>query len=119
MQTDFEFTLPRGYLDQSGRLHQTGRMRLAYALDEVEVVQDPRVQLNEAYLPIVLLSRVVTQLGEISPVPPEVIEHLFAADMAFLEDLYLRVNSQEITWVSTICPRCNSQINVQVAPLQG
>ncbi len=63
IQTEFEFLLPRGFIDSQGSLHRTGRMRLATAMDEIEALQDPRVQANEAYLPVVLLSRVVTQLG--------------------------------------------------------
>jgi hypothetical protein len=119
LQTDIEFTLPRGYVDASGRTHSTGRIRLATALDEIQSVGDPRVQANEAYLPVVLLSRVVTALGDLSAVTPQVIEGLFAADLAYLEDLYQRLNSAEQVIIGAVCPNCSTQFQLQVAPLGG
>src|SRR5687768_6115227 len=92
LRTEVEFTLPLGYVDGAGRVHRTGVMRLATALDEVQPRQDPRVQTNQAYVSILLLSRVLTSLGSISPVPPSVVEGLFSADYAYLQDLYVRVN---------------------------
>lgn len=117
MKTEFEFTLPRGYLEPNGQVHRSGRMRLATAQDEIDSWQDPRVQVNEAYLPIVLLSRVITSLGNLPGVTPQIIEKLFAADLASLEDLYLRLNSHEHVILGAICPQCSSHINIQVAPL--
>ena len=87
LKTEFEFRLPRGYLDTHGRLQREGVMRLALARDEIESLQDPRVQENEAYLPVLLLQRVITRLGELAEITPEVIENLFASDLAYLEDL--------------------------------
>ena len=116
-QTEFEFVLPRGYIDSQGSIQRVGRMRLATALDEIEALQDPRVQANEAYLPVVLLSRVVTQLGEYAGAPPQVIEKLFASDMAYLEDVYLRLNNQQTITLGVVCPHCSSRFDVQVAPL--
>jgi len=117
IQTEFEFLLPRGFVDSQGSLHRTGRMRLATALDEIEALQDPRVQANEAYLPVVLLSRVVTQLGTYSGAAPQVIENLFASDMAYLEDVYLRLNSSQAVTLGVICPHCGGRFDIQVAPL--
>lgn len=117
MQTMFEFTLPRGYLDGNGRLHQNGRMRLATALDEVETMQDPRVQANPAYIPILLLSRVVVQVGEFTAVTPHIIGNLFTADLTYLQDLYLRLNSSQPIHMGTVCPHCQTQYQLQVAPL--
>jgi hypothetical protein len=119
VQTIFEFTLPRGYLDHAGQLHRTGHMRLATAMDEIESVQDPRVQANEAYLPVVLLSRVVVQLGDFTAITPQVIENLFASDLAYLEDVYMRLNSQESILLGVSCPHCAGRFEVQVAPLSG
>lgn len=119
LQTDVEFTLPRGYVDASGHTHCAGRMRLATALDEIQSVADPRVQTNEAYLPVVLLSRVVTGLGELPAVTPQVIEGLFAADLAYLEDVYQRINSSERVVLGAVCPSCSTQFQLQVAPLGG
>lgn len=118
LQTEFEFTLPRGYVDEDGRLHRRGQMRLATALDEIQSAQDPRVQANEAYLPVLLFSRVVTQLGSLPAVTPRVVERLFAADLAYLEDLYQRLNSHVSTMVSAACPACGAQFHLQVAPLE-
>jgi hypothetical protein len=92
-------------------------MRLALALDEIESLKDPRVQANEAYLPVVLLSRVVTRLGDIPQITPQVIEGLFAVDLAYLEDLYMRLNSPEKVVVAAVCPACSTQFRLQVAPL--
>jgi hypothetical protein len=118
LQTVFDFVLPRGYLDAAGQAHQVGRMRLATALDEIASIHDPRVQENDAYLPVLLLSRVILQLGEIPAVTPQVVEGLFASDLAYLEDLYLRINGQERVLLSAVCPHCGTAFDLQVAPLQ-
>ena len=114
---EYEFTLPRGYVDETGTVHRHGRMRLALALDEVEVMQDPRLQDSDAYLPILLLSRVVVQVGSITAVTPQLMGNLFAADLAYLQDLYLRLNNAEQVLVGTVCPHCQAQFQLQVAPL--
>ncbi len=119
MHTEFEFTLPRGYIDPAGRPQRQGRMRLATAMDEIESLQDPRIQSHEAYLPVLLLSRVVTCLGNLPAVTPQVIGGLFASDIAYLEDLYERLNSPQDISVGAICPHCNGQFQLQVAPLSG
>jgi hypothetical protein len=108
LQTEFEFTLPRGFVDTKGDLHRQGVMRLATALDEVEPLQDARSQTNEAYMSILLLSRVVVRLGEINPVTPAVIERLFASDFAYLQALYLRMNDGG-DLVETQCPTCGKR----------
>jgi hypothetical protein len=117
LQTEFDFVLPLGYNDGSSQVQRVGQMRLAIALDEIESLKDPRVQANEAYLPVVLLSRVVTRLGELPQISTQVIESLFAADLAYLEDLYMRLNSPEQVVVSAVCPHCSNQFRLQVAPL--
>ena len=117
MQTEIDFVLPRGYVDAAGVVHRQGRIRLATALDEIESAQDPRVQANSAYLPVVLLSRVVVALGTLPMITPQVIAGLFAGDLAYLEDLYQRCNSSEPVVIGTTCPYCSQQFQVQVAPL--
>jgi hypothetical protein len=117
VQTEFEFMLPRGYVDAYGHVHQHGRMRLAMALDEIEPMQDPRVRSNEAYLAVLLLARVVTRLGDLPAVTPRIIEGLFATDLAYLEDLYKRLNSSDSVVVGAVCPHCNMQFQLEVAPL--
>lgn len=117
MQTEFEFTLPRGYVDDSGQVHREGRMRLATALDEIESLQDPRVQANEAYLSVVLLSRVLVWMGDLPAIQPQILENLFASDLMYLEDLYQRINSPRDVLLGVVCPSCNTQFQLQVAPL--
>ncbi|MBN1249357.1 MAG: phage tail assembly protein [Anaerolineae bacterium] len=118
-QTEIDFTLPRGYIDAGGVWHRHGRMRLATALDEVEAVAHPKVQANEAYLPIVLLSRVLVSLGSLPTVTTEVVEGLFAADLAYLEDLYVQLNSYEGLVVEAQCPHCHSELHLRVLPEAG
>ena len=116
-KTEFSFTLPRGYLDENGELHRSGRMRLATARDELLPTLDDKVQRNPAYLTVTLLSRVVTELGSLGDhaITPYVIEGLFAADLAFLQDLYRRINSEGTARAVVTCPSCNEQITVDLA----
>lgn len=92
LQTEFPFTLPKGYVDEHGTLHREGVMRLATARDEIEPLRDARVKDNEAYLTVILLARVITQLGEVRQVTPKTVEGLFAADLGYLQDFYRIVN---------------------------
>jgi hypothetical protein len=116
-QTEFSFTLPRGYVDRHGNVQREGRMRLATARDELLPTFDDYVKKNPAYLTIILLARVVTQLGTMSgsEIDSTVMESLYAADLAFLQDLYRRVNSEGTTRAMVICPSCNEEISVDVA----
>ena len=114
---EYEFDLPRGYVDEQGLVHNRGVMRLATALDEIEPLRDPRVQANEAYLVILLLSRVVTRLGDLQVVTPQIIEGLYAADLAYLQDVYQRLNAPESVVVGAVCPNCSTQFQLRVAPL--
>ncbi len=116
MQKEFEFILPRGYVDADGNLHRRGVMRLATARDEIEPLADPRGRANESYLAILLLSRVITRLGDISPTPPAVIEGLFSSDFAFLQDLYLRLNDDGSRWITTECPTCKTRFDLDLLP---
>jgi hypothetical protein len=115
MQTEFRFVLPRGYLDRYGRVHREGVMRLATARDEITPQSDPRVRENPAYLAVVLLARTVTRLGGLDFVDETVIEDLFAADLAFLQDLYRRINQQGHTEADVRCPGCGREFSVNVA----
>ena len=92
LQTQFPFTLPKGYVDEHGRLHRTGVMRLATGRDEIEPLRDVRVAENEAYLTVVMLARVITELGTIAPVTTNVVEGLFAVDLAYLQEFYGIIN---------------------------
>lgn len=114
LQTEFNFTLPHGYIDSDGNLHREGVMRLATAADEVLPLKDPRVQTNPGYLAVILLSRVITRLGDLPQVNPKVIEGVFAADFAFLEDFYRRINENGHNRVHVTCPQCEARFEVEV-----
>lgn len=115
LHTEFSFELPRGYVDGSGTLHRHGVMRLATARDELVPLRDDRVRENPAYLTVVLLGRVVTRLGTIDDVHAGVIENLFATDLAFLQDLYRRINTEGHTRAAVICPSCEQRFSVDIA----
>ena len=117
LRTVFEFELPRGYLDSAGVLHKTGAMRLATARDELLPLYDDRVRSNSAYLTVVLLSRVITRLGTLEgdDVRASVVENLFASDLAFLQDLYRRVNTEGHTKAAVNCPACGERFTVDLA----
>lgn len=112
VQIEHEFTLPVGLLGEDGSLHREGTMRLATAADEILPLQDPRVQRNPAYLTVILFSRVITRLDGIEPVTPRTIESLFAADLAYLQDLYNKVNDVEDPTAQSgdVCPSCGEAL---------
>ncbi len=115
LHTEFRFELPRGYVDQAGTAHKSGTMRLATARDELVPLRDDRVRENPAYLTVVLLSRVITRLGSITDIHVGVVEDLFASDLAFLQDLYKRVNSEGHTRAEVRCPSCSYDFTVNLA----
>lgn len=119
LQTEFEFTLPQGYVDRDGNLHRDGTMRLATAMDEIAPLRDPRVRENQAYLVVLLLSRVVTRLGSLPQVSPYEIENMFSGDLAFLQRLYRQINEQGTTLVPVTCPECSTPIDVDISRLGG
>jgi len=114
-QTTFEFVLPRGYVDADGNIHREGTMRLATARDELMPLLDPKVKENEAFLSLVLLSRVVTELGTLPSIDDQVVGGLWATDLAFLQDLYRQINTQGHTLVEVSCPSCASNFAVDMA----
>src|SRR5215510_3522577 len=115
IQTEFEFTLPKGYLDQKGALQRAGRMRLATAMDEIVPLRDPRVRNNQAYLTVAILTRVITKLGDLIEVNSNVVESLFAADLAYLQDLYRRINTNGTEQVTVTCPECSHEFPVEAS----
>lgn len=115
LQTEFEFTLPKGYVDEEGNLHRQGVMRLATAMDEIAPLRDPRVRANEAYLVIILLARVITRLGTLPEVTPHVIERLFTADLAYLQEFYQRINGGGTVQVPARCPQCGAEFEVDIS----
>jgi hypothetical protein len=119
MQTEFPFTLPRGYVDSDGNLHREGVMRLATAYDEIAPMKDPRVQTNPGYLVIILLSRVISRLGELTHINPKVMEGLFSADLAYLQDVYRQINENGHSRVGVACPVCDAKFDVEMSSLGG
>lgn len=119
LQTEYPFTLPMGYVDAEGNLHREGMMRLATAFDEIAPLRDPRVHGNTAYLLIILLARVITKLGRLEQINPKTIEGLFAADLAYLQDLYRRLNENEHNRVRARCPNCEQDFEVELDAVGG
>ena len=112
LHTEVAFTLPQGYRDADGGLHRDGVMRLATAFDEIAPLKDPRVQANPGYLVIILLSRVITRLGGIADLNPRMVESFFAADVAYLQDLYHRINDPGGGRLLVTCPHCDGDFEV-------
>lgn len=119
LQTEFEFVLPMGYVDEAGSLYKEGTIRLATAADEILPMKDPRVQQNPVYLTVILLSRVVTRLGDLKMITPKIIEGMFAADFAYLQEMYNRINQNGSNAVKTICPKCEHKFDIEVQPVGG
>lgn len=117
LQTEFDFVLPLGYVDESGNLHKEGAMRLATAGDEIMPMKDPRVQQNPAYLTVILLSRVVTRLGNLKMITPKVVEDLFAGDFAYLQEMYNRTNQNGSNVIRASCPKCEHKFDLEVQSL--
>ncbi len=113
-ETEFHFTLPRGYVDDTGLLHREGIMRLANAADEILPLRDPRVQQNPAYLTVILLARVIVRLGSLPAVDTKIVEKLFTMDLAYLQDLYQRVNSMEAPNYTGVCAHCGEEVLVPI-----
>lgn len=112
METVYEFTLPKGYMDATGELHRKGKMRLATAGDEIDATRDPRVLSNPSYLTIAVLSKVVTEIEGVSAISATLIERLFTADLAFLQDMYQRINDIEPPMMEVVCPDCGKVFQV-------
>ena len=117
MQTEFEFELPKGHLDAEGNLQRHGVMRLANARDEILPLQDYRVKQNRAYLVVILLSRVITRLGNLrgEEIHPTTIEALYSADLTFLQDFYRHINEDGSGTVPVTCPSCGATFDTEVA----
>jgi hypothetical protein len=118
MRTEIEFTLPRGYVDAGGVVHREGRMRLATARDEIEPLREVEVRQNQAYLSILLLSRTITRIGEVTDITPQLVEGLFAADFDHLQRLYERINSDGEAVGVVSCPACAHEFEVDMTEVE-
>lgn len=114
MQTVYEFELPKGIVDSHGQLHKKGKMRLATAGDEIGAARDPRVLMNPSYLTIVVLSKVVTEIEGMEAVSAALMESMYTADLAFLQDMYQRINDVEPPVMKAVCPACGEAFEVPV-----
>ena len=115
LRTEFDFELPRGFVDAEGVTHRHGTMRLATARDELLPLYDARVQENAAFTTVVLLSRVITSLGTLPRIDSNVIENMFASDVAFLQDFYRRINAEGHTRAAVTCPQCQHRFTIDLA----
>ena len=118
-RTEFEFELPMGFIASDGQLYKNGTMRLATALDEIQVLSDMRARNNDAYVVILLLSRVITQLGPETNITASVIENLFAADLTYLQEFYRTINESGSTKRTYACPHCGEPLEVDLAAPGG
>ncbi|MGH3622226.1 MAG: hypothetical protein ACRDQ5_10610 [Sciscionella sp.] len=115
LRTEFAFTLPIGFVDADNVRHREGTMRMATARDELLVSFDARVQENPAFATVFLLARVLIGLGTLNTVTDTVVENMFASDVAFLQDLYRRVNAEGHTRAAVTCPACEHGFTVDLA----
>jgi hypothetical protein len=118
MQTEIEFTLPRGYVDASGTVHRVGTIRLATARDEIEPLREVEVRQNQAYVTVLLLARTVTRIGTITDVTPELVESLYAADFDHLQRLYERINTDGESVGVVSCPECSHTFEVDLTEIE-
>jgi hypothetical protein len=114
LRTEFDFELPRGYVDDAGTVHRRGSMRLSTARDELVPLRDVRVRENPAYLSVVLLGRVITRLGTLPMVHDGIVENMFASDLAFLQDFYEQINAEGHTLASVTCPNCAEDFEIDL-----
>lgn len=114
-ETEFEFTLPKGLMDADGGIHSQGVMRLATARDEVALQKNHKAQQGQAYSVLVRLSQVITRLGSVSAVTPELLENLFVLDLAYLREFYNQINQQNEISVATQCPQCSHSFKARMA----
>ena len=118
MRTEYAFTLPRGYVDAAGTVHREGTMRLATARDEIEPLRDVQARQNEAYLAVLLLARVVTRIGDVTDITPDVVEGLYAADFDHLQRLYERINTDGEAVGAVTCPHCAQPFEVDLTDIE-
>lgn len=112
--TEFTFTLPRGLIDTQNRVHRHGVMRLATAKDEFYVQKQRLVKDNPAYGELVMLSQVITRLGSLNSVSPNLLEGLVLQDIAYLREFFNRINQQGDAHIPAQCPHCNTQFAVEL-----
>ena len=119
LQTEYEFTLPKGFIDFQGNLHRDGVMRLATAMDEITPMRDPRVKQNDAYLSIIILSRVITRLGDMKDVNTGTMEGMFTSDLSYLQEFYRSINEGGSSIGRVACPSCKSEFEVEPGELMA
>jgi hypothetical protein len=118
MQTEIAFTLPRGYVDDTGTVHRDGTMRLATARDEIEPLRDPEVRQNQAYLSVLLLARTITRLGGVTEITPTLVEGLYAVDFDHLQRMYERLNTDGEAVGVVSCPSCANRFEVDLTEIE-
>jgi hypothetical protein len=113
--TEFDFILPRGLVDNAGNVHRQGVMRLATAKDEIYLQKNRDAQENSAYAVIVMLSRVITKLGNLTEINTNLLENLFTQDLAYLREFYNRINQHGDAYIPVQCPQCNTNFQVELS----
>ena len=118
MKSEYAFTLPRGLVDSAGTVHREGTMRLATARDEIEPLRSVEVRQNQAYLSVLLLTRTITRIGEVTDITPALVEGLFAADFDHLQRLYERINTDGEAVGAVTCPHCSQPFEVDLTDIE-
>jgi len=119
LQTEFTFTLPKGYVDEDGSVQKQGVMRLATAADEILPLRDHRVKANPAYLSCIVLSRTIKNIGNVDSISTQVIENLFAADLAYLQVFYKQINGSGSSTITATCPKCETKFETELDTPEG
>lgn len=119
VQTEFSFTLPKGYVDSDGNVHKEGVMRLATAADEILPLKDQRVKSNPAYLSCIVLARTIAKIGSIDSISTKLVEDLFASDLGYLQAFYKQINGVGNTSIPTRCPKCDTTFETELSIPEG
>ncbi|MEM6611765.1 MAG: hypothetical protein AAF652_05820 [Cyanobacteria bacterium P01_C01_bin.72] len=87
-QTKFNFSLPVGLLDTASTTHKSGIIRRATGADELALTKNPPTWDNPSYGVLVILSRTIVRLGDLSDITTELLEQLFLPDLNYLLKFY-------------------------------
>ncbi len=107
MGKEIEFVLPIGFEDGEGIIHRAGKMKMATALDEIDVHNDERVLSSPRYHDVLLLSKIIVNIGEINNISVDEVLSLYEVDFRYLQTLYKEVNGHLEHELQVRCPKCN------------
>lgn len=114
---EINFSLPIGYQDEAGNLHREGSMQLATALTEINVHNNEEAMFGTRKRDCIIFSNVVTKLGDLDTVSPEIIEELYEVDFLYLQLLYNKLNRDNDETIETMCPHCGNSDKIYLPDL--